>query len=476
MRTALCVAMALAPTTLTAQTLTLDSCLALARRNNADIRTTQLDVLKAQEVKKQVFTKFFPQVQLGALGYHAAEPLIRFGINDIQSDDMRELLQAIYEGAVTGGSDIKSEMTLMKRGASISATAAQPIFAGGRIVNGNRLAQLGVEAAELQAAAKERDVLENIESAYYLVTGLQQKVATLTAALDLIDSLDRTVQSALANGLVTKSDALQVQLKRNEMLANQQQLASGIRLAKRLLCTQIGIEYSDTLLFADPQLHATDNPLLADGSQQQALRPEVQLLQLNVEAEQLQRRLTLGETLPQLTFVGSAYYGNMVKNDPAANAVALLSLSIPLTSWWETSHKLRQHDVRIAEARLKQEHLGRMMSIEEDKALSDMLDAAVYRGVDVIGRQPSFDLRVYGTHELFQNRHFCIQDIRDFLIAIRIQVFQGKIFQLPLCPLHAEAVSQRSIDLHGLQRFRSLFLLGLILHCAHVVETIRDLD
>ena len=75
--------------------------------------------------------------------------------------------------------------------------------------------------------------------------------------------------------------------------------------------------------------------------------------------------------------MGSAYYGNMVKNDPAANAVALLSLSIPLTSWWETSHKLRQHDVRIAEARLKQEHLGRMMSIEEDKALSDMLDAAV---------------------------------------------------------------------------------------------------
>ena len=62
MRTALCVAMALAPTTLSAQTLTLDSCLALARRNNADIRTTQLDVLKAQEVKKQVFTKFFPPI------------------------------------------------------------------------------------------------------------------------------------------------------------------------------------------------------------------------------------------------------------------------------------------------------------------------------------------------------------------------------------------------------------------------------
>ena len=236
MRAALCIGIALAPAMPAAQELTLDSCLALARRNNADIRTSQLDVLKAQEVKKQVFTKYFPQIRVGALGYFAADPLIRFGINDIQSDDMRELLQAIYEGAVTGGSDIRSEMTLMKNGASLSATVAQPIFAGGRIVNGNRLAQLGVDAAQLQAAAKERDVIENIESSYYLVTGLQQKVATLKAALTLIDSLDHTVESALANGLVTKSDALQVQLKRNEMMANQQQLTSGIRLAKRLLC------------------------------------------------------------------------------------------------------------------------------------------------------------------------------------------------------------------------------------------------
>lgn len=375
MRTALCVAMALAPTTLTAQTLTLDSCLALARRNNADIRTTQLDVLKAQEVKKQVFTKFFPQVQLGALGYHAAEPLIRFGINDIQSDDMRELLQAIYEGAVTGGSDIKSEMTLMKRGASISATAAQPIFAGGRIVNGNRLAQLGVEAAELQAAAKERDVLENIESSYYLVTGLQQKVATLTAALDLIDSLDRTVQSALANGLVTKSDALQVQLKRNEMLANQQQLTSGIRLAKRLLCRQIGIDYSDSTVFADPS-PATLPPIeYLYTMQADSLRPEMQLLRINVEAEKLKRKMTIGETLPQLSIVGIGFYGNIIKKNAVGNAIAVLSLNVPLTAWWETSHKIRQHNIAIEEAGIMQDNLGKMMSLEEEKAYSDMLDA-----------------------------------------------------------------------------------------------------
>ncbi len=359
-----------------AQELTLDSCLALARRNNIEIRTSQMEIEKAREVKRQVFTKYFPQVNLSGLGYYSANPLIQFGLEDIQSNDMRVVLQNLYD-LVAEESDIRSEVSLMKKGASGSVFAVQPLFAGGRIVTGNKLANLGVEAAELQSDMKIRDIIENIESTYYLVAGLQQKVATVTAALTLIDSLDRVVQLALANGLVTRADALQLQLKRNEMLANQQQLVSGIRLSKRLLCCQIGIDYNDALVFADPQFEMPAMPDFSYSPIGDTLRPEARLLQLSVEAEQLQRRLTLGEALPQLTLIGSAYYGNMIKTDPSANAVALLSLSVPLTGWLETSHKLKQHDIRIQEARLKQEYYSKMMSLEEEKAYSDMLDAGI---------------------------------------------------------------------------------------------------
>ena len=360
---------------LSAQTLTLDSCLALARKNNVQLRTSKLDIEHAREVKRQVFTKYFPQVNLTGLGYMSAQPLIHFGLEDIESNDMRELLEDIYE-LVSTDSDVKKEMSLMKKGASGSVMVAQPIYAGGRIITGNKLAQIGVEAAELQADMKERDIIENIESTYYLVTGLQQKVATVTAALNLIDSLDRTVQLALDNGLVTRSDALQLQLKRNEMLANQQQLASGIRLAKRLLCNQIGVEYSDNMVFVDPDLSDEDDPGVQWSIlQTPSSRPEIRLLQLSVDAEKLKRRLTLGETLPQLALIGSVYYGNIIKSTPAGNALVLLSLSVPLTGWWETSHKLKQHDIRISEARLQQEYLNNMMSLEEEKAYRDMMDA-----------------------------------------------------------------------------------------------------
>lgn len=357
------------------QQLSLDSCLALARRNNVDIRTSKLEIERAQEVKKQVYTKYFPQANLSGLGYIAASPIVRFGINDVSSADMRELLQALYE-LVSEDSDIKNELDLMENGMAASAIVAQPIYAGGRIVTGNKLASLGVEASKLKAEMTQRDMEENIESSFYLVTSLQEKVSTVESALALIDSLDRTVQSALANGLVTRADALQIQLKRNEMLAMQQKLVSGIRLSKRLLCQQIGIDYSDNIIFSEENATLALPPLeYTHRNVADSLRPEVQLLRLSVEAERLQKRLTLGEALPQVAVVGIATYGNLMRREASANAIALLSVSIPLTSWWETSHKMKEHNLRIQEAQLRQDHLNHMMSIEEEKVYSDMVDA-----------------------------------------------------------------------------------------------------
>ena len=357
-----------------AQTLTLDSCLASARRNNYEIRNSRLEIEKSQALKQQAFTKFFPQLSVRGIGYYAADPLIHFGIEDIQSSDMRELLQSIYD-LVGDESDIRKEVDLMKRGASGSVVAVQPLYAGGRIVNGNKLANVGIEASQLKADMKERDILEEIESSFYLVVGLQEKVATVEAALSLIDSLDRVVNMAFTNGLVTRSDILQIELKRNEMLANKQKLASGMRLSRRLLCQQIGIDYSDSIHFGNMKDYMEKPVLYLFSDKGDTLRPESRLLQLGVTAEELRKKITLGEALPQLAIVGAAYYGNIIKDDPSANAVALLTLSIPITDWFETRRKVLQHDIAINQAHMMQDYYSKMMSLEEEKAYSDMMDA-----------------------------------------------------------------------------------------------------
>ena len=95
-----------------------------------------------------------------------------------------------------------TEVTALKKGHGVNAMAIMPLFAGGRIVNGNRLAKVGIEAAELKAEVTERDVMEEVEASYFLVLGLQEKEATVAAALALIDSLDHVVDKALAAGVI----------------------------------------------------------------------------------------------------------------------------------------------------------------------------------------------------------------------------------------------------------------------------------
>ena len=280
--------------------LTLDSCFALAKANNAQLLTDQLEIEKAQQVKAQVFTKYFPQVSISYMAYYAAKPIIEYGINDIQDDDLGAFLSALIttlndpEGANMG---LPTEINLMKKGHGVNATAMVPVYAGGRIRNGNRLANVGIEAAQLKAEVSERDMLENIESSYYLVLGLQDKVHTVESALALTDSLDHIVDVALKAGLITKSDKLRLALKQNELKAKQMQLNNGIVLASQLLCQQIGITYPEDGLSLDTASFAINSH--ANALHEDFIRPEHQLLQLQIDAEKLRKKLTIGEALPQ---------------------------------------------------------------------------------------------------------------------------------------------------------------------------------
>ena len=355
--------------------LTLDSCFALAKANNAQLLTDQLEIQKAQEVKAQVFTKHFPQVSISYLAYYAARPIIEYGINDIQDDDLGAFLSALIttlndpEGANMG---LPTEINLMEKGHGVNATAMMPVYAGGRILNGNRLANVGIEATQLKAEVSERDMLENIESTYYLVLGLQDKVHTVESALALTDSLDHIVEVALKAGLITKSDKLRLALKQNELKANQLQLNNGIVLASQLLCQQIGITYPEDGLTLDTASFSVKNH--ADALRENFIRPEQQLLQLQIDAEKLRKKLTIGEALPQVGIGWTYSYGNLVRKYKG-NAIALAQVSIPLTQWWETSHKLKEHNIAIREAELMQKDLTEKMGLQVKQAYNQMVEA-----------------------------------------------------------------------------------------------------
>lgn len=384
MRRTFIIILLLLPLLMQAEVLTLDSCVAIARQSNAAIRTSQLDVVKAHEVKRQVFAKFFPQVQGAFTAYHALHPLVHLTSADIKADNLRELIQAFEKSMQEDDPNFEAKFDAMEHGLSIGVSAFQPIFVGGRLVNGIRLADVGVQAATLQQQVSEREALEEVESTYYLVLGLQEKRLTVQSVLVLLEQLQQTAQTAYETGLITQADVLQVQLKMNEMRSNELRVANGIRLAKRLLCVQMGVDPMDSIQLDTMLLKCADKqPLLPREECVISLRPEHELLNMNVRAEQLRKKMVIGEGLPSIVLGGTYMYGNLLNNARyTQNGLLFLTASIPLTGWWETAHKIRHHNAAIEQALIKKEELTRKMSLQEQQAYDTMAEAAALMSAD----------------------------------------------------------------------------------------------
>ena len=354
--------------------LSLDSCKALALRNNLEIKNAALDVEAAQEVKKQAFTKYFPNVSAIAGGYYAAKPLIEYSIDDIGNAQARQWLHNLYfeYGAALG---LPDRISLCENGVMTGASLVQPVYMGGQIVNGNRLAKVGVEAAELQGQLTEDRILQQVEEYYWLIISLQEKLNTLQQALKFLDTLQRDVNTAAAAGLVSKNDILKVKLKWTELYANREKVQNGIRLATDALAQMIGqnkgvLVLTDTIgEISDWQASWMDPGAAVQG------RKEKQLLDLQVNAEELKKKMTMGETLPHLMVGGTASYGNLVFDRFTANALAFATLQVPLTGWWEASHKLKQHDILIQKAENERTDYLQKMHLETMKAWNDVGEA-----------------------------------------------------------------------------------------------------
>ena len=106
----------------------------------------------------------------------------------------------------------------------------------------------------------------------------------------------------------------------------------------------------------------------------------------------------------------------------------------------------------------------------------DVLDAPVDGAVDPRLRQALGDGVLDGLHEFLGLVVVGFDVAHQLVVALGIEVPETGILQLPFDLLHAEAVGQRGVDVHGLHGFGNLLLRGLVLHGAGIVEPVGDLD
>ena len=111
-----------------------------ALQNNVRMKNADNNLEAARQAKKQAFTKYFPTVSATGIGYMADKGLL--------------------EMSLAPG----MEMSMMKNGIMGGVSAQLPLFTGGRILNANRLADVGVETSRQQRRMSHNEVVLTAET------------------------------------------------------------------------------------------------------------------------------------------------------------------------------------------------------------------------------------------------------------------------------------------------------------------------
>lgn len=357
--------------------LTLEQCCQMAIENNTAMKTALDKAEAAKWVSRNALTNYFPNITAGGVTYTTNKGLLQydFGISleQIGLGTLGGLLGSM--GLPTGFSH---DFQLAKKGTLAGVNLVQPIFMGGRIINGNRLAHVGQEVARLESERTRNEVMLQVEEYYWKLATLNAKKQTVAQLMEMLDTLTQYVGTYVDAGVANRNDLLQVKLKRNQMASNMVDLDNGIYLVRMALSQYIGRGPLGNVDVAPaPANHnVPELPLeyYVDPAQAVTNTPAYGLLQQSVKASELQQKIAVGDNLPVVAGGAGYFYEHLFKQDHGFGAL-YLTVSVPITAWWGGSYNIKRRQVETRMARANMEDKTQLLMINMANAWNDIVSA-----------------------------------------------------------------------------------------------------
>ena len=388
------------------QLLSLDSCRALALRNNKQLSVSRVKQDVAKNIRKSARTKYLPHVTaLGGYEYTSREisllsddvksELSTLGskaVGDVQAATgslLKEFptlaallgqsptLQGIMggiEGAGNGiGQHVVDEFRSDTRNLFAGAVVVtQPIFMGGAIVALNKMADIGEEMAANSADSKHQQTLYQIDQAYWQVVSLRHKQKLAQGYLDLIKKLDSDVQKMIREGVATRSEGLSVSVKVNEAEMTLMKVNDGLTLSRMLLCQLCGLPVNEQVVLIDEEKEELETvPAAPQANVEQAMesRPELRILQNMVDLNKQTTNMLKAGNLPQVALMGgyafsnpNLYNGFQRKFGGVWNIGILVR--VPVWNWGDVAYKVRASKGATAIANLEREDVREKIELQ----------------------------------------------------------------------------------------------------------------
>lgn len=370
-----------------AETLTLQQCIDKARENNRTLQNAVLEMQAAKEQKSEAYTKYFPQVSANVMAFHAFDKMVKG--DGTYPQELQALSQV--SPAFTGVAALAGQpysIAELNRGYSATLSIMEPLYAGGKITTGNKLAKLQEEVVALQHSLTEKDVVQKVRENYWQVAQLKYNLRTIEAAEKQLDAVYKDVENFVRAGVTTRNALLKVKLRQQELASNQLKLENARHVMLLLLAQQIGSKEEVDIVLPEGEDALQQEHI--NTAEAVAGREELAMAYKNVEAKQLGIRQERGKMLPTLAVGIMGYHAGMggfsdaVKNSlntSMTNGLALATLSVPISDWWGGTHAVRRANVKAQQAQNDYLDAQEKLAIDIEASWSNLTEA--YKQIDI---------------------------------------------------------------------------------------------
>lgn len=393
------------------QTLTLDSCRAMALRNNKTLSASRLQLDMARYNKKAAKTKYLPHIsalggyeltsrEISLLSKDQKSALANAGTNTtgaLHNDIAGALTSLAQQGILTpeqasnlggmfgqvgskigeavnhvGQNIVDAFRTDTRQMYALSVMLTQPIYMGGAIIAANRMADIGEEMAQNNIEASTQNTLHSIDQAYWTVVSVHHKKKLAESYLAVVKKLDDDVSKMIHEGVATRADGLKVDVKVNEAEMSLTQAENGLALAKMLLCQLCGMDVDSDITLADENadnLVSQSDDTQADRAVAMENRPELKLLQNSADMSRQATRLVRAAYLPQVLLTG----GYVATNPNVFNGFERklsgmwnvgVMVRVPLWNWMEGTYKVRASRIATTIVELERDDIREKIDLQ----------------------------------------------------------------------------------------------------------------
>jgi outer membrane protein TolC len=324
-----------------------------ALKANLGIKRSQEEIYAAEAVRHASMTRFLPTLGTSYTYIHRNEERT--------------------SPSLLAGRDIVSSP---QEQYTFATTLTQPIFTGFGLINEYKLADLGLDRAEVSARLTRQDVILDAKNAFFTVLKNQKLLEVAQQTVTSISSQKEVAENFYKVGLSPLNDLLQSQVQ----LANaRQQLTTAqnnLEIARTQFNTVLRRPVNMPVLLVDALDYSGFRESLEDClSTAQKNRLEVQVADLDIELSQKQVKLTEKDYFPSVNFTGTyartgddwqAHGGEGISDSAGWNVQATASWDF--WQWGRTGYGRKEKLARLSQSKYRKTELQDTINLEVKQA------------------------------------------------------------------------------------------------------------